>query len=151
MAFTWGSSSLSSFHFSPWAVKLVSLCSRRPRLFLNPRSIASLKESGNTSPVALPSGTLPENGLWLRAAPGLLDWLLLDWPSLYEDELDCGAGAGASDWPDADWHIERKLARTYDSAIRAKDILLCRNGFLGLRSLIDNSQGHKQPSILMSC
>ena len=48
-------------------------------LFLNPRSSISLNVRGKTPGVALPSGTLPENGVWPRAPAGLLDWLeLLD-------------------------------------------------------------------------
>jgi hypothetical protein len=64
-----------------------------------------------------------------------------------EDELDCGTGAGASvnDCPHAGWQSERRPARKYATAGQAKDILLWRNWFLGLRSFID-SQGHKQPN-----
>src|SRR2546422_9587946 len=87
-----GRSSLSSFHFSPRAAMVLSLCSSRPRLFLNPRSIASLKESGKTSGVAFPWGTLPVKGFGLRdplvlfATPdtdagAALEYPLTVWPS----------------------------------------------------------------------
>jgi hypothetical protein len=104
-----------------------------------------LNESGKTPAVALPSGTLPENGPWLRIAPGLLDWLgLLGALLLYEDELD-GAGApGVGAWPSADRQRSRKPARRQGTARQAKDILWCRNCILGLRSFIDDK--HKQPN-----
>jgi hypothetical protein len=111
-----------------------------------------LKESGNTPGITLPSGTLPENGLWLRVAPGLLDWLglpdaLLPAPLLlYEGELDGAVAAGVRPWPNAGQR-KRRLARTHRTARQAKGILLCRNWFLGLRSFIDDKQGHKQPKI----
>jgi hypothetical protein len=69
-ALTLGSSALSSFHRCPRAASTLSVLIRAPRLFLKARSSASLKESGNTSLVALPSGTLLVNGLCPVGAEG---------------------------------------------------------------------------------
>jgi hypothetical protein len=78
---------------------------------------------------------------------GLPDALLPDPLLLYEDELDGAVGPGVSPWPDAGRHKRRrKLARTHATASRAKGILCCRNWFLGLRSFIDDKQGHTQPN-----
>ena len=63
---TLGSKALSSFNFCPRAEIVLSVCNRIPRLFFSPRSIAPLKERGKASEVALPSGTLFSNGLWLE-------------------------------------------------------------------------------------
>src|SRR5215471_12159029 len=72
-ALTWGSRSLSSCHRWPRAFKVLSLLSSTPRLLRRARSSASLNESERTPGVALPSGTLPENGLcWLIDVVGVL-------------------------------------------------------------------------------
>jgi hypothetical protein len=115
-------------------------------LFLNPRSSASLNVRGRTPGVALPSGTLPEYGVWLRAPAGLLDWLELLGELLYEDEFDGAGDASVGAWADADWQIKTKLATTDGTAAQAKRILLCRHCFLGLRSFIDDKQAHEQPN-----
>jgi hypothetical protein len=116
-------------------------------LFLNPRSSASLNVRGKTPGVALPSGTLPENGVWPRAPAGLLDWSeLLGELLLYEDEVDGAGGASVGAWADAGWQRKTKLATTHRTPAQAKLILSCRNCFLGLRSFIDDKQGHEQPN-----
>src|SRR3954470_4072926 len=69
-ALTFGSRALNSFHFCPRAARTLSLPSSRPKLFRSARSMASLNESANTSPVAFPSGTLLVNGLCPPGADG---------------------------------------------------------------------------------
>jgi len=115
-------------------------------LFLNPRSRASLKVRGKTPGVALPSGTLPENGVWPRVPAGLLDWPELLGELLYEDEVDGAGGGRVGAWADAGRQIRTKLATRHRTAAQAKLILLCRRCFLGLRSFIDDRQGHEQPN-----
>ena len=108
-------------------------------MFLNPRSIASLKESGNTSPVAFPSGTLPEKAAWPEAALELLDWPeLLDELLLYETDPVCGAVPRVGAWPNAGRQSRKKLTRTQGTTQEAKGILLHRKWLLGLKSFIDD-------------
>src|SRR6266849_1280384 len=120
-----GRSSLSSFHFAPRAATVLSLCSSRPRLFLNPRSMASLKESGNVSEVALPCGTLPVKGFWPRLPPAPFaalgaDGMLLEYPLLV--------------WPSTGRARRRRFATMQRIAIAVRGVNFCGNCFMELRS-----------------
>jgi hypothetical protein len=64
----------------------------------------------------------------------------------YEDDVDGAGGASVGVWADAGWQRRTKLATAHRNAAQAKLILLCRNCFLGLRSFIDDKQGHEQPN-----
>jgi hypothetical protein len=67
---------------------MLSLPINAPRLFLSARSIASLNERGNTSLVALPSGTLLVNGLWPVGADGRVTELEYETPLSFEDSAE---------------------------------------------------------------
>jgi hypothetical protein len=94
----------------------------------------------------LPSGTLPENGVWPKAPAGLLDWPELLGGLLYEDDVDGAGAASVGACANAGWQRRAKLATKHSNAAEAKHILLCRNCFLGFRLFIDDKQAHKQPN-----
>src|SRR5712692_3533399 len=125
-----GRSSLSSFHFAPRAAIVLSLCSSRPKLFFSPRSIASLKDSGNISEVALPCGTLPVNGFWPRLPPAPVvtpgaDGTLLEYPLMV--------------WPSVGQARRRRFATRQRIAIAVRGVIFCGNCFMELRSFASKS------------
>lgn len=84
--FTFGNRWLSSCHFCPRAASRLSPPISNPRLLRKARLIASLKESGNTCPLALPSGTLLENTFCDEAETSGADTVAL--PEYEEEEPD---------------------------------------------------------------